>query len=251
LRYSNAQVPYDKNGQSAAPTVDTHAFFQQRAIAAAAGQVYEPALAFAPNGPVYGRPGYWNRQNTDFAPRVAIAYALDSNTSIRAGAGMYYDHFGQGIVNAFNSYGSFGLASQISCALGTLTTETSPRFINRTTLPSLPGAIPLPTQTFLYILPQTNAAGSSFGISWGVDNRIKTPYAEVFNLSIERALPGGFIFEAAYVGRFGRRLMQQLDLATPVNLLDPKSAPGAGGFIGDGDVRADDGGMRRIANRAH
>jgi len=70
---------------------------------------------------------------------------------------------------------------------------------------------------------QTNAAGSSFGISWGVDNNIKTPYSEVFNLSIQRELPGGFTLEAAWAGRFGRRLLQQSDIATPVNLLDPKS----------------------------
>jgi Carboxypeptidase regulatory-like domain/TonB dependent receptor len=223
LRYSNLQVPYDKNGQSAAPTIDTHAFFEQRAIAAAAGQVYEPPLAFAPNGPVYGRPGYWAKQKDNFAPRFAVAYALDPKTSIRAGAGMYYDNFGQGIVNAFNSFGSFGLASQISSALGNLTTENSPRFINRTTLPNLPGTTPAATQTFPYVLPQTLAAGSSFGISWGVDNKIKTPYSEVFNLSVQRSLPWGFTFEAAYVGHFGRKLMQQLDLATPVNLADQKS----------------------------
>lgn len=222
LRYSNLQVPYDKNGQSAAPTIDTHAFFQQRAIAAAGGQVYEPAIAFAPNGPVYGRPGYWAKQKTNFAPRFSVAYALDPKTSIRAGFGMYYDHFGQGIVNAFNSYGSFGLASQLSSALGALTTENSPRFVNRTTLPNLPGAVPAPTQTFPYVLAQ-NYPASSFGISWGVDNKIKTPYSEVFNVSVERSLPGGFVLQAAYVGRLGRKLMQQLDLATPVNLLDPKS----------------------------
>ena len=223
LRHSILQVPYDTNGQSAAPTIDTHAFFQQRATAAAAGQVYEPAIAFAPNGPVYGRPGYWSKQKTNFAPRLAIAYAVDSKTSIRAGAGMYYDHFGQGIVNAFNSFGSFGLASQISSALGKLTTENSPRFTGRNTLPNLPVASPAAVQMFPYILPQTNAAGSSFGISWGVDNKIKTPYSEVFNLSIERELPGGFTLEAAWVGRFGRRLLQQSDIATPVNLMDPKS----------------------------
>jgi hypothetical protein len=222
LRYSNLQVPYDKNGQSAAPTIDTHAFFEQRGTAAAAGQVYEPAIAFAPNGPVYGRPGYWAKQKTNFAPRLAIAYALDSKTSVRAGFGMYYDHFGQGIVNAFNSYGSFGLASQLSSALGALTTENSPRFTSRNTLPNVPGTTPAETQTFPYVLPQTYPA-SSFGISWGVDNRIKTPYSEVFNVSVERALPGGFVLEASYVGRVGRKLMQQLDLATPVNLLDPKS----------------------------
>jgi hypothetical protein len=223
LRHSILQVPYDTNGQSAAPTIDTHAFFQQRAAAAAAGQVYEPAIAFAPNGPVYGRPGYWSKQKTNFAPRLSLAYALNPKTSIRAGAGLYYDHFGQGIVNAFNSYGSFGLASQISSALGKLTTENAPRFTSRNTLPSLPITPPASTQVFPYVLPQTNAAGSSFGISWGVDNKIKTPYSEVFNLSIQRELPGGFTLEAAWVGRFGRRLLQQSDIATPVNLLDPKS----------------------------
>ena len=222
LRYTNLQAPYDKNGQSAAPTIDTHAFFQQRAAAASTGQVYEPALAFAPNGPVYGRPGYWAKQKDNFAPRLAIAYALNSKTSIRAGAGMYYDHFGQGIVNAFNASGSFGLASKLSSALGSLTTETSPRFVGRSTLPNLPSATPAPTQTFPYVLPQTNTS-TAFLISWGVDNKIKTPYSEVFNLSVQRSLPGGFTLEAAYVGRFGRKLMQQIDLATPVNLLDPKS----------------------------
>jgi len=222
LRYTNLQVPYDKNGQSAAPTIDTHAFFEQRATTAAAGQVYEPALAFTPNGPVYGRPGYWAKQKDNFAPRLAIAYALNSKTSIRAGAGMYYDHFGQGIINAFNTSGSFGLASKLSSSLGSLTTETSPRFVNRTTLPNLPFTPPATKQTFPFVLPQTNTS-TAFLISWGVDNKIKTPYSEVFNVSVERALPGGFTLEAAYVGRFGRRLMQQIDLATPVNLADPKS----------------------------
>ncbi len=222
LRYTNLQVPYDKNGQSAAPTIDTHAFFEQRGKAAAAGQVYEPALAFAPNGPVYGRPGYWAKQKTNFAPRLAIAYALDSKTSIRAGAGLYYDHFGQGIINAFNNSGSFGLASKLSSALGSLSTETAPRFVGRTTLPNLPSTVPPSTQTFPFVLPQTNTS-TAFLISWGVDNKLKTPYSEVYNLSIERALPGGFVLEAAYVGRFGRKLLQQVDLATPVNLTDAKS----------------------------
>jgi hypothetical protein len=141
---------------------------------------------------------------------------------------MYYDHFGQGVVNAFNSYGSFGLASQLSSPLGALTTENSPRFVSRNTLPNLASTAPAATQTFPYVLPQIyipppSPLGSGFLISWGVDNKIKTPYSEVFNVSIERALPGGFTLEAAYVGHFGRRLMQQLDLATPVNLTDPKS----------------------------
>ena len=218
LRHTILQVPYESHGQSAAPTVDTHAFFQQRANAAAIGQVYEPLLSFAPNGPVYGKPGYWSKQKANIAPRVAFAYALNSKTSLRAGAGLYYDHFGQGVINGFNQKGSFGLASSIPSQLGKLSAENAPRFTSRTALPTIPVTTPTQTQVFPYTLPAT-----TFGISSGIDDKIKTPYAEVFNVSVQHALPGGFTLEAAWVGRFGRKLLQQNDIATPVNLVDPKS----------------------------
>ncbi len=218
LRHSILQVPYESRGQSAAPTLDTHAFFQQRANAAALGQVYEPLISFAPNGPLYGKPGYWAKQKANIAPRVAFAYALNSKTSLRAGAGEYFDHFGQGVINGFNQKGSFGLASSIPSRLGTLTSENAPRFTSRTALPNIPVTTPAATQTFPFTLPAT-----TFGISSGIDNKLKTPYSEVFNVSVQRALPGGFTLEAAWVGRFGRKLLQQNDIATPVNLVDPSS----------------------------
>jgi hypothetical protein len=64
----------------------------------------------------------------------------------------------------------------------------------------------------------------TFGINWGIDNEVKTPYVEAFNLSVQRELPGGFLLDAAYVGRLGRHLFQQVDLAEPVNLNDPQGA---------------------------
>ena len=133
LHHTILQVPYDTNGQSAAPTIDTDAFFKQRQISASQGIVYEPNLQFAPNGPVYGRPGYWAKQKDNIAPRFSMAYALNSKTSIRGAFGVYYDHFGQGIINAFNASGSFGLASKITSPLGTLGAEQAPAaFVNRT-----------------------------------------------------------------------------------------------------------------------
>ncbi len=218
VRHVMLQVPFDTNGQSAAPTIDTDAFFKQRQAAANMGEVYEPTLYFAPNGPKHDRPGYWSKQKLNFAPRVAVAYALDSKTSIRAGWGLYFDHFGQGIVNAFNQSGSFGLASKITSPLGQLGPEQAPRFTGRTDLPDLPVAQGAPTQTFPYAPPLDN-----FSISWGVDNHLQTPYAQVFNLSAQRALPGGFTLEVDYVGRLGRHLLQQSDLATPVNFRDTVS----------------------------
>ena len=218
LHHTILQVPYDTTGQSAAPTIDTDAFFKQRQMAASQGQVYEPTLYFAPNGPVYGRAGYWSREKGNIAPRFSIAYAITNKTSIRGSYGLYYDHFGQGIVNAFNASGSFGLASKITSPLGTLGPEQAPRFTSRTALPALNVAQGATTQTFPYAPPANN-----FSISWGVDNKLKTPYSEVYTFSVQRELPGGFTIEADYVGRLGRHLLQQSDLTTPVNFVDTKS----------------------------
>jgi hypothetical protein len=218
IHHTILQVPYDTTGQSAAPTIDTDAFFKQRQIAASQGVVYEPTLQFAPNGPVYGRPGYWAKQKANIAPRFSIAYAVNNKTSVRAGFGLYYDHFGQGIINAFNASGSFGLASKITSPLGSLGPEQAPRFTGRTSLPALSVSSGAATQNFPYAPPANN-----FSISWGVDNKLKTPYSEVFNLSLQRELPGGFTIEADYVGRLGRNLLQQSDLTAPVNFVDTKS----------------------------
>ena len=51
---------------------------------------------------------------------------------------------------------------------------------------------------------------------------MKTPYAHVVNVSWQRQLPAGFVLEA-YLGRFSRHTLQQIDLAQPLDLVDPKS----------------------------
>ena len=68
-----------------------------------------------------------------------------------------------------------------------------------------------------------NDVNTGFAITWGIDDHLKTPYAETADLSVQQQLPKGFIMETAYVGRFGHHLMQQLDLAEPLNLVDPQS----------------------------
>ena len=73
------------------------------------------------------------------------------------------------------------------------------------------------------VTPPDNVYGSGFAITYGVDDKLKTPYSIVTDLSIQRELPGGFTLEVAYVGRFGRHLLQQLDLASPTDFTDPTS----------------------------
>ena len=125
---------------------------------------------------------------------------------------MYYDHYGEALINDFDENGSAGLATAITNSADSLGFENSPRFTGVNNLPD----IPLPgspiSQTFPYAPPNV------FGIDWGLDNKIKTPYSEAFNLSFQHQFPKGFIFEQAYVGRLGRHLLQQLDFAEPDRL---------------------------------
>ncbi len=226
LRHTILQTPYEANGQQVAPTIDTHTWYQQREAAAQGGQVYEPDLQFAPAGKFYGKPGYWPKQKANFAPRFAVAYSPDTKTSIRAGAGIYFDHYGQSLVNTFDQNGSFGMSSSISNPAGVYQIEGqcpagckhpgAPRFTDRSTLPPINVGAAASTVSFPYTYPQ-----GAFAITWGLDSKIKTPYYADFDYYVQRELPHGFSFEAAYVGRLGRHLLQQLDLAEPVDYVDP------------------------------
>lgn len=228
VRYSYLETPWETKGQQIAPTIDTHNWYLQREAAAQAGQIYEEDLTFAPSGNFYNKPGYYPANTANFAPRLAIAYAPDPKTSIRAGFGMYYDHFGEALVADVSAHGSFGLSSALTnpsaglyqiegqCATG-CSHPGAPRFVDRNTLPDIAHPTPDATTAFPYLYPN-----NSFSIQSGLDSRISTPYSETFDLSFQREIPGGFTFEAAYVGRLGRRLLQSLDLAEPVDYVDPQ-----------------------------
>ena len=216
IRHTILQTPYEEHGQQIAPTVSTDAWYKQRGASAALGQVYEPLLQFAPSGPANHAPGLWSKQKTNFAPRLAIAYSPNEKTSIRAGFGLYFDHYGEGIVNTFDQFGSYGLNSSVESPAGVLPFEGAPRFTGVHNVPSNGSPEPA-TITYPYTYPNT-----AFAIAWGADNHLKTPYAEAMDFSIQRELRGGLTLEVAYVGRLGRHLLQALDMAEPVNLADPQ-----------------------------
>lgn len=229
LRHTILQTPYETRGQQVAPTVDTHEWFQKRGQAAAKGQVFEDDLFFAPSGKGNGKPGFWPKEKTNIAPRVAVVYSPDSKTSIRSGFGIYFDHYGEALTSQFARRGSFGLSGQFQSPANSVGYETAPRFTGYRNMPTtLPGVISPATQNYPYAVPD-----GSFGINWGIDNHVHTPYTEAFNLSVQREIPGGFLVDVSYVGRIGRHLFQQLDLAEPVDFNDPK---GAGDYFTAGSL---------------
>lgn len=226
-RYTLLQTPWETSGQEVTPTIDTHAWYQQREAAALKGQIYEPDLTFAPAGKFYNKPGFFPKSKNNVAPRLAIVYSPNPTTSIRAGAGMYYDHFGESLVNTFDQHGEFGLSSFLRNSAGTLTLAQAPRFTSRTTIPYSVGTKPN-TIEYPFTQPQ-----NSFGINWGLDSKIKTPYSEAFDLSVQQEMGAGFTFELAYVGRLGKHLLENLDIAEPVDYVDPQ---GGGDYYAAGTL---------------
>ncbi len=217
VRYTVLQTPYETKGQEVAPTVDTHAWYTQRETAALQGEIYEPDLTFAPAGKFYNKPGFYPANKNNFAPRFAIVYSPDPKTTFRAGAGIYYDHFGEGLINTFDQNGSFGISSAVTNQAGVITYDAAARFTGRHNIPAgVNDLVSPPTETFPFTAPQGN-----FAITWGIDNHLKTPYTEAFDASMQHQFPAGFTFELAYVGRLGNHLLQALDLAEPVDFTDP------------------------------
>ncbi len=247
LRYTLLQPPYETTGTQVSPTISLNNWFQQRSNAMLAGNVYDPVIQLGLSGQANGKQPYWAWDYKDFAPRIALAYSPSADsgwskklwggagqTSIRVGYGMYYDHFGEGITNTFDRNGSFGLTTAITNAAGIQTVDGSARLSSLTTIPTTsqsttnacsancPIVEPPPSGPFP-VTPPLGPNNGGYAITWGLDDKLKTPYSHVVDFSLTRELPKQFVFEAAYVGRFAHRLLQESDLAEPADLVDPKT----------------------------
>jgi hypothetical protein len=229
IRYTLLQPPYEVNGLQVQPTIDVGNWYRTRWQDMLQGQVQNSRMSFNLSGKANNGKPYWGWDYHDFAPRFAVAYSpnFDSGpihwlfgsngkSSIRAGYGMYYDHFGEGIINTFDQYGSFGLTTTITNPAGFLTTGDAPRMTSQFDIPSSLVSAP-PANGWPAVYPD------AFAITWGLDDHLRTPYSHVMNFSITRELPKNYVIEGSYVGRIGRRLLQQDDIAMPLDLYDPKS----------------------------
>ena len=164
----------------------------------------------------------------DWAPRVAIVYSPQGTsgiskflfggpdkTSIHAGWGIYYDAFGEGLERALSA--AIGFSTSTQTGPGQPIGAPTQRFTGFFNIPlsAFPAA---PAGGF----PQTPAPGG-LAQATTLDDQLKAPYTENLNVSLQRQLKGGFVFQASYVNRLSHRSLIGEDMATPTNLVDTTS----------------------------
>jgi hypothetical protein len=235
LRYSLFSPPWETKGLEVTPTMSLNTWFQDRRAGMLQGvpSSVQPMITYDWSGPANGKTGYYGWDYHNFGPRLALAWSpgyssglLGSlfggkgKSSIRAGFGIVYDRVGESLVDTFDQTGSFGLASQFNNPSNVEQSNFAPRLTDMNVIPT-PDYIGNP------ILPPDT--GSSFpklyppgagAITWGIDDKLKTPYSYTLDLAVSRELPSGFSLDVAYVGRLSHRLLAQDDLALPLDIYD-------------------------------
>jgi len=184
-----------------------------------------------PGDPGCSSSGYRTHYN-DFAPRLGFAWSPHwgwlsgpDKMSIRAGAGLYYNRGEEELTLQFLTDPPFGLTDAGvgdvggSPSFATPFTSVNPNTVNytvyngssatTTTTPSTIAAASIPNK-YPFVVPKPGAPVNwafyePFGLAT-IDPNFRPPYAENYNLTIERELPGQTILTVAYVGSMGHNL---------------------------------------------
>ena len=170
-------------------------------------------------------PTRWN----NFAPRVGLAYSFGDHegmwgkmlgksgtTSIRLGWGMFYTAF-EGATD-FNEIGDAPFGNYTGQSESTFAAP----FTNRATGTSITNLFPVapPPKNFSAAHPATGfpyqnltdffGAFGTIGSSPAFNNKNRLPYAENYELSVQRQLTSSDLLTVSYVGTQGHRLLSSI-----------------------------------------
>jgi Carboxypeptidase regulatory-like domain/TonB dependent receptor len=171
-------------------------------------------------GLVLGQARLYQPDYNNWAPRVSVAWDVTGKgkTVVRAGYGIFYDAFSQDMFighlpenSGFDpgpAYSGFG-----PNPISTATANSGP----------LDPAVPV------YGFP------TAMGDAFGVDQHIRTPYLQNFNLNFQQGLSRRTVLQIAYVGSNGHKLLRFRDINQP-SQAEITAADLACGCINDGTV---------------
>jgi hypothetical protein len=242
LRYGYETPPWEVNGFQVAPTTDIGQWFRQREIDMNNGVPSDasPLLSWGLAGKAnHGANSWFAPDYKNFSPRLALAWSPGyqdgllaavfggpGKSSLRLGAGIFYDRIGQALAIDSDLNGSPGTATALIDGSQQFSLANAPRFsgaCSNTGCTGLPAVGPpffnIPTQA---TFPFTPAADTS-NLGFAVDGHLKTPYTIHLTASFQRQLSKGVVVDVAYVGTLGRRLLGKADFAQYLDIRDKKS----------------------------
>ncbi len=159
--------------------------------------LFDPTTqALVPVGQGGGPSQLYPKDLNNFAPRFSLAYDLrgTGNTIVRAGWGLYYDAFSQDFFighfpfNTFNPGPAYnGIGTDAITAAG-----------------NVAGTIVNGAPIFTGFTPTTDA--------WTVDQNIRTPYIQNYNVNIQQAMGKSMALTVGYVGSKGTKLFRFRDI---------------------------------------
>ena len=241
LRWGYETPVWETNGLQVRPTFDIMQWFRTRMVNMNSGIPSDasPLLSWTPAGKANGQPSWYNPDYKDFGPRVSLAYSPNysdgllkslfggpGKSSVRLGAGVFYDKVGQSLAVDSDLNGSPGTATALINGSQQFSLATAPRFSGSC---SPTGCTGLPTAGPPFFTPPTKASfpftppPNVSGLGFAVDQNLRTPYSIHLTASVQRELPKRFVLDVAYVGTLGRRLLGKTDYAQYLDIRDPKS----------------------------
>ncbi len=238
VRYTLSRPVYEKNGLEVRPNIPLGVLLDQRIASAAKGIPDNTLFTVSPSGPVNGKPGMYDWDYTDFQPRIAVAWQPNFNKGalgalfggsgksvIRGGFGIINDYYGEALATFFDLNNILGFSSSQVIPVNTYNVTNSPA-------PAFTGfnqdvrSLPLitPPASLKFPLSQGAGPGGNGGdIETSLDSNLRSPREYTWNMTVERELPHGLLFQASYIGRLGHNLLLQRDVSQPNDLFDPGS----------------------------
>jgi hypothetical protein len=258
LRYGLWKPVWEKQGYEVQPTIPLGQYWDNRVKGMLSGVPYTELITLNKSGPVNNGAPMYNWDKTVFLPRAALAWspAFDKGflkkilggpgrSVLRGGFAVANDYIGQSIAAFFDARNTLGFSSATAVPVNTYNVGCG-KYVQATGVPacnpnssSYQGAVlgPLFTSYGMDIrsLPNIPPVGDltfpasksaqhyPTRIESSIDSQLQTPREYVFSVTFERQLPHGGVFQASYLGRMGRHLLAERDIATPANLVDSKS----------------------------
>jgi hypothetical protein len=245
VRYQLYSVPYEMNGiesvqvnaNTGKPLGFDEYFFKDRVPqnqSSMTGNDVIPDLEYVLGGKAnsHAVAGYYQPSYKDFAPRFSFAWnpSNDRKSVFSGSIGIVYDHTIVSAIQYFQDHSSYLFQADNNVLFGDGTDPEGsladdPRFGSINSIPSPPPAPAFSPS----VIPYVDDTGTPYGaaintFSTAIDPSLKTPYSIMVDVGFQRDLGAGFLMKLNYAGRFGRRLLAQVDASQIIDFPDPTSS---------------------------